>query len=231
MNTLAERLINVRENIRQVAAQSNRNLTPVKLLAVSKTFAPSDIEIAYRLAQRAFGENYVQEFADKVQQLAHLTDIEWHFIGPLQANKSKIIAQHAHWLHTLDRLKIAQRLNEQRPSELAPLNVLIQVNISNDPAKSGIPLSDVAEFAQQLHSFERLQLRGLMAIPAVDLSESELTTQYQQLAAELAVLQSHYPHCTELSIGMSNDMHIAIAQGATIVRIGTAIFGKRDKKV
>jgi PLP dependent protein len=228
--TLAERLVSVHQCVETIVNKSNRKLTPVKLLAVSKTFPSSDIELAYQTGQREFGENYVQEVQEKTETLAQLTDIVWHFIGPLQSNKTKYIAEKCHWLHTLERLKIAQRLNTQRPASMPTLQVLIQVNISEDENKSGILLDEVNDFAQQLQNLEQLELRGLMAIPAKGLSELELSKQYQSLKNKQLELQKTYAQCDQLSIGMSGDMEIAIESGATIVRIGTAIFGKRELK-
>ncbi|GHD94481.1 YggS family pyridoxal phosphate enzyme [Pseudocitrobacter faecalis] len=180
--------------------------------------------------QRAFGENYVQEGVEKIRffQDKGITDLQWHFIGPLQSNKSRLVAEHFDWCHTVDRLKIATRLSEQRPAHLPPLNVLIQVNISDEQSKSGIEPEAVDALAAEVSALPNLCLRGLMAIPAPETEYDKQFAVAQQMAVAFARLKTHYPTVDTLSLGMSDDMEAAIAAGSTMVRIGTAIFGARD---
>ncbi|MCG6330601.1 YggS family pyridoxal phosphate-dependent enzyme [Vibrio alginolyticus] len=186
---------------------------------------------SYQAGQTAFGENYVQEGVSKVQHFAeHYPDnrIEWHFIGPIQSNKSRLVAEHFDWVHTIDRTKIAQRLNDQRPSELKPLQVLIQVNTSGEASKSGVTEAEVFELAELISRLPNLTLRGLMSIPAnVSDYESQLR-EFQKLATLKQTLEAQFPEIDTLSMGMSGDMTAAIEAGSTMVRIGTAIFGARD---
>lgn len=182
----------------------------------------------YELGQRAFGENYLQDAVDKITALAHLNDIEWHFIGPIQSNKTRVIAEHFQWVETLDREKIAQRLNDQRPKELAPLKVLIQVNISRETQKSGIAPEQVESFAKVLEQLPQLSLQGLMCIPEATDSEHVLAAQFDEMQQLLQQLANNHPQCTVLSMGMSNDLALAIKHGSSEVRIGTDIFGRRD---
>ncbi len=198
----------------------------VALLAVSKKHSSESIETVYQQGQRAFGENYVQEGTDKARALAHL-DIEWHFIGPIQSNKSRAVAEHFHWVHTIDREKIAQRLNDQRPAHLPALNVLIQVNISDQDSKSGIELSQVAELASAIAQLPHLRLRGLMCIPAPQ-DEAQLKTEFLAMHQAFKTLQATYASVDTLSMGMSGDLSLAIECGSNLVRIGTAIFGQRS---
>ncbi|HCT8366255.1 TPA: YggS family pyridoxal phosphate-dependent enzyme [Klebsiella aerogenes] len=230
MNDIAHNLAQVRDKISGAAARCGRAPEEVTLLAVSKTKPASAIEEAMAAGQRAFGENYVQEGMDKIHyfQQAGASGLQWHFIGPLQSNKSRLVAEHFDWCHTVDRLKIASRLSEQRPADLPPLNVLIQINISDEQSKSGIPLAELDALAAGVAALPNLQLRGLMAIPA---PESEYERQFavaQQMAVAFAQLKTLYPSVDTLSLGMSDDMEAAIAAGSTMVRIGTAIFGARD---
>ncbi|MEW5182965.1 YggS family pyridoxal phosphate-dependent enzyme [Klebsiella aerogenes] len=230
MNDIAHNLAQVRDKISGAAARCGRAPEEVTLLAVSKTKPASAIEEAMAAGQRAFGENYVQEGVDKIHyfQQAGASALQWHFIGPLQSNKSRLVAEHFDWCHTVDRLKIASRLSEQRPADLPPLNVLIQINISDEQSKSGIPLAELDALAAGVAALPNLQLRGLMAIPA---PESEYERQFavaQQMAVAFAQLKTLYPSVDTLSLGMSDDMEAAIAAGSTMVRIGTAIFGARD---
>lgn len=230
MNDIAHNLAQVRDKISAAVALCGRAPEEVTLLAVSKTKPASAIEEAINAGQRAFGENYVQEGVEKIRyfQEAGQTDLQWHFIGPLQSNKSRLVAEHFDWCHTVDRLKIASRLSEQRPAHLPPLNVLIQVNISDETSKSGIAPEEVDALAQAVAALPGLCLRGLMAIPA---PESEYVRQFavaQQMAVAFARLKTHYPTVDTLSLGMSDDMEAAIAAGSTMVRIGTAIFGARN---
>ena len=228
MQTIAERLHSARKGIDKAATSAHRPPNSIKLLAVSKTKPVSDIMEAYEAGQRMFGENYVQEGVEKTQELAHLSDIEWHMIGPIQSNKTKVVAEHFHWVQSVDREKIARRLNEQRPSHLAPLNVCIQVNIDDEASKSGVSIDELDALVHFVSQQERLQLRGLMAIPKANPNE----TQQHQTLAKLNELFDHYrtllSNFDTLSVGMSGDMAQAIQHGSTMVRVGTAIFGKRD---
>jgi len=223
---LSARLDDVNHRITLACERANRPRSAVTLLAVSKTKPLEDVIAAYQAGQRHFAENYAQEAVDKAQA-APFDEAIWHFIGPLQSNKSRGIAEQFDWLHSMDRFKLAQRLNAQRPADKPPLNLLIQVNISQDPAKSGVKPDQVAVLAQRLAELPRLRLRGLMAIPAADLPEATLSAQFLELKKLQQALIRDFPDCTELSIGMSGDFPIAIDCGATMVRIGTDIFGAR----
>jgi len=228
MTSIQHNLQQLRQRIRAAATQCGRDPEEVTLLAVSKTKPASAVEEAIEAGQLAFGENYVQEGVEKIEALAAHPQVEWHFIGPLQSNKSRLVAEHFAWCHTVDRLKIAQRLNDQRPDALPPLNVLIQVNISDENSKSGIMLEDLPELAQQVAALPRLQLRGLMAIPAPESDYARQLAVCQRMADAFRQLKQRYPDVDTLSLGMSYDMEAAIAAGSTMVRIGTAIFGARD---
>ena len=230
MNDIAHNLAQVRDKISAAALRCGRASEEVTLLAVSKTKPASAIEEAIAAGQQTFGENYVQEGVEKIRHFREkgIAGLQWHFIGPLQSNKSRLVAEHFDWCHTLDRLRIATRLNEQRPAELAPLNVLIQINISDENSKSGIPLEELDALAAEVAELPHLRLRGLMAIPA---PESDYVRQFEvarQMAVAFAGLKTRYPDVDTLSLGMSDDMEAAIAAGSTMVRIGTAIFGARD---
>ncbi|MBB1389953.1 YggS family pyridoxal phosphate-dependent enzyme [Shewanella sp. SG44-6] len=228
MTTIADRISIAQSRINQAAQNCSRSSAEISLLAVSKTKPISDIIAAYQAGQRLFGENYVQEGETKITALqADYPDIEWHFIGPLQSNKSKIVAEHFDWMHTLSRDKIAQRLHEQRPSNKPPLNVCIQVNISQEESKSGVNAEDVATLALTINSLSQLTLRGLMAIPTATNDEQIQQQEFAQLKQLFDQLKQQYPSVDTLSMGMSNDMDIAIANGSTMVRIGSAIFGER----
>ncbi|WP_163932678.1 YggS family pyridoxal phosphate-dependent enzyme [Paraferrimonas sp. SM1919] len=227
MTNIADRYNTI---IKQIdAASKHSSQQQVSLLAVSKTKPLADILALYSLGQRHFGENYVQEGVEKIQTCPH-KDISWHFIGPLQSNKSKLVAEHFDWMHTVDRLKIAKRLNDQRPADKAPLNVCIQVNISNEASKSGIPLEQVDELAKQLSELENIKLRGLMAIPANSKDEAQQNLEFSQLKQAFDKLAEQYPDIDTLSMGMSGDLDLAINNGSTMVRVGSAIFGARTVK-
>jgi len=200
----------------------------ISLVAVSKTQPSSTIRSAFNVGQKLFGENYVQEAIEKQVELADL-DIEWHFIGPIQSNKTQQIAQHFSWVHGIDRLKIAQRLNDARDAGMPPLQVCIQVNISGEDSKSGVPPEEVAELARALQALPRLRLRGLMAIPAPSSDNAFLHSQFAGVREVYEKLNAQGFALDTLSMGMSDDFAIAIAEGATIVRIGSAIFGARSK--
>jgi PLP dependent protein len=228
MTSIEHNLQQVRERIATAAARCGRAPEEITLLAVSKTKPASAVAEAIAAGQQAFGENYVQEGVEKVAELAAHPDLQWHFIGPLQSNKSRLVAENFAWCHTVDRERIAQRLNDQRPAALPPLNVLIQVNISDENSKSGIMLEAIPALAAQIAALPRLRLRGLMAIPA---PESDYDRQFavcQQMADAFNALKQDYPDVDTLSLGMSDDMDAAIAAGSTMVRIGTAVFGARD---
>ncbi|EMV7406883.1 YggS family pyridoxal phosphate-dependent enzyme [Enterobacter soli] len=230
MNDIAHNLAQVRDKISAAATRCGRAPEEVTLLAVSKTKPASAIAEAIAAGHRAFGENYVQEGVDKIRYFQELgnSDLQWHFIGPLQSNKSRLVAEHFDWCHTLDRLRIATRLSEQRPAGLAPLNVLIQINISDENSKSGIALNELDTLAAEVAALPGLTLRGLMAIPAPESSYERQFAVAQQMAVAFEALKARYSTVDTLSLGMSDDMEAAIAAGSTMVRIGTAIFGARE---
>ncbi|MCG9965234.1 YggS family pyridoxal phosphate-dependent enzyme [Shewanella cutis] len=229
MTTIADRLAVAQSRIAQAAQKYARLPHSIRLLAVSKTKPIADIIAAYDAGQRCFGENYVQEGVTKIESLKTThPDIEWHFIGPLQSNKTTLVAQHFDWMHTLSREKIAQRLNEQRPANLAPLNVCIQINISDEDTKSGIDAQQMLPMANSISQLPQLRLRGLMAIPSATDDIEQQTRELSELKHLFDTLKQHYPDVDTLSMGMSNDLDIAIACGSTMVRIGSAIFGERD---
>lgn len=228
-STVATRLNNVRRQLADALAAAHRPSTDATLLAVSKTKPAEDIRAAYEAGQRAFGENYLQEALDKQAQLASL-DIEWHFIGPLQSNKTREAATHFNWVHSIDRLKIAKRLNDQRPDALPPLNICLQVNISRDPNKSGVLPEDAEAVVYEIIDLPRLCLRGLMTLPSASDAIEAQRRPFCELRELRDRLQQTFPQLAldTLSMGMSNDVNAAILEGATLVRIGTAIFGARQ---
>ena len=200
----------------------------VTLLVVTKTYGPEAVREAFEAGERRFGENYVQEGVDKIAALAELrSSIDWHLIGPLQSNKTRVVAEQFDWVHSVDRLKIAQRLSEQRPAHLAPLQICLQVNISGEASKSGLMPDEVAELARSVAVLPRLRLRGLMAIPEPAASFDEQRVPHRALCELMRSLQAEGLALETLSTGMSADLEAAIAEGATLVRIGTAIFGQR----
>lgn len=226
---LSQRLAHTLSAIRQAETVCGRPAGSVRLLAVSKTFPADDIRALYRQGQLAFGENYIQEWQQKSSTLtADCPDIEWHIIGQVQSNKSRAVAEGAHWLHTLDRSKLADRLNAQRPPHLPPLQVLIEVNISGEAAKHGIDPAALPALAQHVAALPNLCLRGLMCV-AADTDETEVRRQFARMRQLLAELQTGHPQADTLSMGMSGDMESAIAEGSTLVRIGSSLFGKREK--
>jgi len=225
MTTISNRLQHILATI-QSAQASSRFRQPVKLVAVSKAQPASAIREAYQAGQTVFGENYLQEALEKQAELADLA-LEWHFIGPIQSNKTQPISQHFAWVHSVDRLKIAQRLNEARPPNMAPLQVCIQVNVSNEESKSGVSPGDLEALATAIQTLPRLKLRGLMAIPAPTKDKSQQIAQFKQVRECYDALLAKGFTLDTLSIGMSDDYPIAITQGATIVRIGSALFGAR----
>ncbi|HUG76133.1 MAG TPA: YggS family pyridoxal phosphate-dependent enzyme [Burkholderiales bacterium] len=219
MATIAENLQAVRARIASAAHAAGREAASVTLLAVSKSHPAARIEEARVVGQRAFGENYLQEALHKMEALPAL---EWHLIGPLQANKTRLAAERFQWIHTLEREKIARRLSEQRPERLGPLNVLIQVNVSGEASKSGVSFDEIEPLASAVRALPRLRLRGLMAIPEPGAPRER----YRESGELFERLKTRLGFDT-LSLGMSDDMEAAIAAGATLVRVGTAIFGQR----
>ena len=227
METIAERLKSVQITIEQSTLDAHRPLNSVKLLAVSKTKPVSDIVQAYEAGQRLFGENYVQEGVEKIQMLQSLDDIEWYFIGPLQSNKTRLVAENFDWVQSVDRLKIAKRLNDQIIPHKT-LNVCIQVNIDDDENKAGVGVNELHDFAKAINELPNLRLRGLMTIPKANQSQSEQTVSFNHMAALFENLKKQYSSVDTLSMGMSGDMQNAINNGSTMVRVGSAIFGLRN---
>lgn len=226
--SISQNLATISQQIQQYCQQANRPEQSVKLLAVSKTKPISAIAEAIEAGQCAFGENYVQEGIEKIQHFAENDTLEWHFIGLLQSNKTRVVAEHFDWVQTIDRLKIAQRLSEQRPERLPALNVLIQINISDEASKSGISAKEMLELATQISQLPRLKLRGLMAIPKPESEPEQQKIALAQMNELFLQLQSQFEGIDTLSMGMSDDMPSAIECGSTMVRIGTAIFGARS---
>ncbi len=226
MNAIAQRLAEVQQRLRAAERQAGREEGSVGLIAVGKTHPASDLEAVYRLGQRDFGENYLQEAIAKQDKLAGL-DIVWHFIGPIQSNKTRLLAERFHWIHGVDRLKIAQRLSEQRPEGMSALNLCLQVNVSGEASKAGISTTELAELATAVVRLPRLKLRGLMAIPAPSEDFEEQRRAFRILREALEGLKMD--GLDTLSMGMSEDLEAAVLEGATLVRIGTAIFGPREK--
>ena len=224
MSTIAENIAKVGVRIREAAQASQRDCASIGLLAVSKTKPAVAVREAYAAGIRDFGENYLQEALEKQAELSELPLI-WHFIGPIQSNKTKPIAEHFAWVHSVDRLKIAQRLSEQRPTGLPPLNICLQVNVSAEASKSGCAPAELAALAQAVSQLPNLRLRGLMAIP----EPTDDVAAQRAAFARLRELRNGLPLPLDtLSMGMSHDLDAAIAEGATWVRIGTALFGARD---
>ena len=220
----------VEATIAAAAEASGRPRSSVQLLAVSKTFPMEAVLEAMAAGQRAFGENYLQEGVEKIAAVARTqpdTPVEWHFIGPIQSNKTRPIATSFAWVHTVERLKIAQRLSEQRPPELGPLNVCLQVNISGETTKSGVTSAELPELARQVAALPNLKLRGLMAIPEAQPDPALQRAAFAELRVLADMLRADGLAIDTLSMGMSGDMAAAIAEGATIVRVGSAIFGAR----
>ncbi|ERP99159.1 hypothetical protein Q666_00400 [Marinobacter sp. ES-1] len=233
MSSIADNIGSVTRRIQKATLKAGRDPDSVRLLAVSKTRPPEDLRTAFEAGQQAFGENYLQEALDKIGALDDLDGIEWHFIGPIQSNKTRQIAESFAWVHSVDRLKIARRLSEQRPESLPALNICLQVNINNEDSKSGCTLDQLPELVSAISDLPNISLRGLMAIPDPDQPESELRLSFRKLAGTLKNLKQDYPDAgplDTLSMGMSDDLELAIAEGATWVRVGTALFGARAKK-
>lgn len=222
---LATNLIQVQRQIEQASLQAKRNVQDIQLLAVSKTHPAQSIAELYQLGQKAFGENYLQEALEKIEQLKDL-EIEWHFIGHVQRNKTKHLAEKFAWVHGVDRLMIAERLSNQRPENLQPLNICLQVNIDEQESKDGCRPDEVAELVEKISQLPNLRLRGLMVIPKPKYVEAFAVT--RQLFEEVKQYHAQAEYWDTLSMGMSADMADAIQAGSTMVRIGTALFGARD---
>lgn len=228
MTTISANLQAVLARIDAAARQFGRNPDDISLLAVSKTWPASDVREAVLAGHRTFGENYVQEGVEKVAELA-AQGLEWHFIGPLQSNKTRRVAESFDWVHSVDRLKIAERLAEQRPEALPPLQICLQVNVSGEDTKSGLSIEEAPELARQIVHLPRLRLRGLMAIPAPVEDFEQQRQAFRTLAMLFDRLKNEGLPLDTLSMGMTHDLEAAIAEGATLVRVGTAIFGERSR--
>ena len=224
--SIADNIARVRVQIQTACQASGRAADSVQLLAVSKTWGPDAVRQAHAAGQTAFGENYIQEAVDKINALRDLP-LQWHCIGPIQSNKTRLVAEHFDWVHSVDRLKIAQRLSEQRPEHLPPLQVCIQVNVDGGDNKSGVSPQELPELAQAVAALPRLQLRGLMTIPEPAETPVQMLAVHAQAKALLEGLRQQGLLLDTLSMGMSADMAEAIAEGSTLVRVGTAIFGQR----
>ena len=230
MTTLEERLAGVRQRIAQACEAAGRDRASVSLLAVSKLQPAQAVRQAQQAGQRAFGENYVQEALDKMAALADLRPaMEWHLIGPLQSNKTRTVAEAFDWVHSVDRLKIAQRLSDQRPPGLPPLNICLQVNISGEASKSGLAPGELPDVARAAAALPRLRLRGLMAIPEPAQGFDAQRAPHRALRLLQQQLQAQGLELDTLSIGMSDDLEAAVAEGSTMVRVGTAVFGARPR--
>ena len=225
---LFDKITNLRERVRLAAEKSQRTPGDIQILAVSKTHPAGAIRAAWRGGLDQFGESYLQEALAKMTELQDLP-LTWHFIGPIQSNKTRPIAEHFDWVHSVDRGKIAQRLNQHRPESLPPLQICLQVNISGESSKSGASLEELPRLASEVLLLPRLRLRGLMAIPAPTSDPSQQRAAFAMLRQAMAQLQSLAPAMDTLSMGMSDDLEAAIAEGATMVRVGSGIFGSRNR--
>ena len=224
--TIPAQLRQVQERIQQACVTAARDPLSVRLLAVSKTFPASQVAEAFAAGQSAFGENYIQEAVEKITALAHLP-LDWHCIGPIQSNKTRLVAEHFDWVHSVDRLKIAQRLSEQRPDNLVPLNVCLQINIDGGPTKSGVAPEEALALAQAVAQLPRLSLRGIMTIPEPSENFASVSKAHRDARALFDSLCQSGLALDTLSMGMSADLEAAIAEGSTMVRVGSAIFGGR----
>jgi PLP dependent protein len=227
VTTIAENIAQLSARLQRLERQYGRSASSVKLLAVSKRHPVESIIAANKAGIEDFGENYLQEALDKIQHLSSLR-VNWHFIGPIQSNKTKAIAENFQWVHSIDRLKIAQRLSDQREPSASKLNVCVQVNISHEANKSGVELGEVEALCDRVAALPNLQLRGLMAIPAAEPDLDSQRIAFRVLAQEYSRLKPRYVQFDTLSMGMSNDFEAAIAEGSTLIRIGTGIFGPRS---
>jgi pyridoxal phosphate enzyme (YggS family) len=235
MAAIRDNMQAVSERIARAAAAAGRSADAVRLLAVSKTHPPALLEEAFRAGLTAFGENYVQEALEKMETLAHLLgeragDVEWHLVGPLQSNKTRLVAERFDWVHSLASTKVARRLSEQRAPGCAPLNVLIQVNCSGEGSKSGVAPGDALALARAVAQLERLKLRGLMAIPEPTPDAAAQRERFRAVRELYEQLRADGLTLDTLSLGMSDDLEAAIAEGSTLVRVGTAIFGARRRE-
>lgn len=224
---IANNLTKIRNKISAAEKQFGREENSVCLIAVSKTRKINEIIMAINKNQRHFGENYCQEAIEKIKAITQ-SNVVWHFIGPIQSNKTKQISHYFDWVHTVDRIKIAHRLDEMRPDNMAPLNICIQVNTSGEVTKSGLSINEVKDFINELKHFKRLKVRGLMSLPEIKPSFDDQRKSFSLLKKVLHELGTDNPELDTLSIGTTQDMEAAIAEGATCVRIGTAIFGPRE---
>jgi len=229
MTSITQNLQAVQHAIAQAARAAERDPQEIKLLAVSKSFPASAILEAYEAGQRLFGENYVQEALPKIEELSDLP-IQWHFIGPIQSNKTRAIARNFSWVHSVDNLKIAERLSAQRPDNLPPLNVCIQINTSGELSKSGVGMGQVAGLAHAIAQLPRIKLRGLMSIPAFAANLEMQHIPFSKLREIKDSLNTQGLTLDTLSMGMTNDLHAAVLEGSTMVRVGTGIFGERHFK-
>lgn len=225
---LSQNIAKLQDRVRCVAEKSQNSYSAVQIIAVSKTRTAQEIRAAHACGLTHFGESYLQEALQKVSELQDLP-LTWHFIGPIQSNKTAGIAPHFDWVHSIDRAKIAQRLSRQRSSELPPLQVCLQVNISGEESKSGVRLEDLPQLARSVCELPNLKLRGLMGIPAADADTRQQHRDFGQLRTALTALQALGPDIDTLSMGMSADIEPAILEGATMIRVGTAIFGPRNR--
>jgi len=227
MTDIKKRLQSIHNVIEQTKIDVDRSQEQVRLLAVSKTWQADIVRTAANAGQIEFGENYLQEALTKIEALNDLT-LTWHFIGPIQSNKTKDIASHFGWVQSVDRLKIAKRLNQQRPDDFLPLQICIQINIDDETSKAGIKATELFEFAEQITSFDKLNLRGLMFIPTKTNDPAQQAATFQKAKALFDQLQLQYPAVDTLSMGMTADMQAAIAAGSTMIRVGTGLFGQRN---
>jgi hypothetical protein len=226
--SLASRLTATQQRLAEAARRADRDPAKIVLLAVSKTQSADVVQTAYDAGLRAFGENYIQEAVAKQPLLP--ADIEWHCIGPVQSNKSKLVAEHFDWCHTVDTVKLAERLNQQRPPALPPLNVCVQLHVGGEDNKSGIVADEVPEVAAAIAKLPRLRLRGLMTIPPASEDPAEQRRWFAEARAVYEQLRARQPAVDTLSMGMSGDLEAAIAEGSTMIRVGSALFGARPKK-
>lgn len=225
---LSKNIANLLQRVRLAAEKSQYGNSPVLVVAVSKTRPAQDIRAAYACGLTDFGESYLQEALQKISELQDLP-LVWHFIGPIQSNKTARIATHFHWVHSVDRSRVAKRLSEQRPPKMPPLQVCLQVNISGEDSKSGVNLEGLPQLARTVIELPGLKLRGLMAIPAAQADSGQLQEAFRQMRTAMTELRELAPEIDTLSMGMSADMESAIMEGATTVRVGTAIFGPRNR--
>jgi PLP dependent protein len=229
MISIADNIKNVSQRIQKATKFATRDEKSVQLLAVSKTRSAEELENFIQSGLTHFGENYLQEALVKIDILkAH--PLTWHFIGPIQSNKTRAIAEHFSWVHSVDRLKIAQRLSEQRPKGLEPLNICIQVNINDEDSKSGVPLNELDALCTEISTLSNIKLRGLMTIPASSLGDEALRDSFRLMNTAFEQLKLKHLTVDTLSMGMSRDIETAIEEGSTMVRVGTALFGARTKK-